>query len=44
MGAFEKVFTVEKELEQLVYEMEEEEKAGKPQSETLLLNYTGQAS
>jgi ATP-binding cassette, subfamily F, member 3 len=40
MGAFDKVLTVEKELEQLVAEMEEEEKAGKPQSETLLLNYT----
>jgi ATP-binding cassette subfamily F protein 3 len=40
MGAFDKVLAVEKELEQLVAEMEEEEKAGKPQSETLLLNYT----
>jgi ATP-binding cassette, subfamily F, member 3 len=40
MGAFDKVLSVEKELEQLVAEMEEEEKAGKPQSETLLLNYT----
>jgi ATP-binding cassette subfamily F protein 3 len=40
MGAFEKVLAVEKELEQLVAEMEEEEKAGKPQSESLLLNYT----
>jgi ATP-binding cassette subfamily F protein 3 len=40
MGAFDKVLTLEKELEQLVHEMEEEEKAGKPQSEQLLLNYT----
>jgi ATP-binding cassette subfamily F protein 3 len=40
MGAFDKVLAVEKELEQLVTEMEDEEKAGKPQSETLLLNYT----
>ncbi len=40
MGAFDKVLAVEKELEQLVAEMEAEEKAGKPQSETLLLNYT----
>ena len=40
LGAFDKVLAVEKELEQLVSEMEEEEKAGKPQSETLLLNYT----
>ncbi|HLA58624.1 MAG TPA: ATP-binding cassette domain-containing protein, partial [Puia sp.] len=40
MGAFDKVLAVEKELELLVAEMEEEEKAGKPQSETLLLNYT----
>src|ERR1700733_12707525 len=40
MGAFDKVLTVEKELEQLVAQMEEEEKTGKPQSETLLLNYT----
>jgi ATP-binding cassette subfamily F protein 3 len=40
MGAFDKVLAVEKELEQLVAAMEEEEKAGKPQSETLLLNYT----
>jgi ATP-binding cassette, subfamily F, member 3 len=40
MGAFDKVLAVEKELEQLVTEMEEEEKAGKPQSEALLLNYT----
>jgi ATP-binding cassette, subfamily F, member 3 len=40
MGAFDKVLAVEKELEQLVAQMEEEEKTGKPQSETLLLNYT----
>jgi ATP-binding cassette subfamily F protein 3 len=40
MGAFEKVLIVEKELEQLVHEMEVEEKAGKPQSEQLLNNYT----
>ncbi|HET7000372.1 MAG TPA: ABC-F family ATP-binding cassette domain-containing protein [Puia sp.] len=40
MGAFDKVLAVEKELEQLVTQMEEEEKAGKPQSETLLLSYT----
>jgi ATP-binding cassette, subfamily F, member 3 len=40
MGAFEKVLTLEKELEQLVHEMEAEEKAGKEQSELLLLNYT----
>lgn len=40
MGAFDKVLAVEKELEELVAEMEEEEKAGKPQSESLLLNYT----
>ncbi|HEX3078935.1 MAG TPA: ABC-F family ATP-binding cassette domain-containing protein [Puia sp.] len=40
MGAFDKVLAVEKELEQLVAQMEDEEKTGKPQSETLLLNYT----
>src|SRR5450432_277066 len=40
MGAFEKVLTVEKELELLVHEMEVEEKAGKPQSEQLLNTYT----
>jgi ATP-binding cassette, subfamily F, member 3 len=40
MGAFEKVLTVEKELEQLVHEMDAEEKAGKPQSEQLLNAYT----
>ena len=40
MGAFDKVLTLEKELEQLVHEMEAEEKAGKQQSEELLLNYT----
>jgi len=40
MGAFDKVLTVENELEQLVQEMELEEKAGKPQSEQLLNTYT----
>jgi ATP-binding cassette subfamily F protein 3 len=40
MGAFEKVLMVEKELEQLVQEMEAEENAGKPQSEQLLNSYT----
>jgi len=40
MWAFDKVLAVEKELEQLVAQMEDEEKTGKPQSETLLLNYT----
>ena len=40
MGAFDKVLALEKELEDLVHEMEAEEKAGKPQSEQLLLNYT----
>jgi ATP-binding cassette, subfamily F, member 3 len=40
MGAFDQVLTLEKELEQLVHEMEEEEKEGKPQSEQLLLTYT----
>ena len=38
MGAFDKVLTLEKELEDLVHEMEAEEKAGKPQSEQLI-NY-----
>ena len=32
MGAFDKVLTLERELEELVHEMEAEEKAGKPQS------------
>ena len=40
MGAFEKVLSLEMELEQLARDLEEEEKAGKPQSEQLLLNYT----
>jgi ATP-binding cassette subfamily F protein 3 len=40
LGAFDKVLAVEKELEELVAEMEKEEKAGKTQSETLLTNYT----
>ena len=40
MGAFDKVLALEKELEDLVHEMEAEEKAGKPQSEQLLSNYT----
>ncbi len=40
MGAFEKVLLVEKELEDLVRQMEEEEKAGKTQSEQLLNSYT----
>ena len=40
MGAFDKVLTLEKELEDLVKEMEAEEKAGKQQSEQLLLTYT----
>src|SRR5579863_218399 len=40
MGAFDKVLAVEKELELLVAQMEEEEKTGKPQSEILLMNYT----
>src|ERR1700754_1581786 len=35
LGAFDKVLAVEKELEQLVAQMEEEEKTGKPQSEIL---------
>jgi ATP-binding cassette, subfamily F, member 3 len=40
LGAFDQVLTLEKELESLVLEMEAEEKAGKQQSEQLLLNYT----
>ena len=40
MGAFDKVLNLEKELEQLAHEMEAEEKAGKEQSESLLLTYT----
>jgi ATP-binding cassette subfamily F protein 3 len=40
MGAFDKVLSLEKELEQLAHEMEAEEKAGKAQSESLLLTYT----
>src|SRR5450432_746729 len=40
LGAFDKVLTLEKELEDLVHQMEAEEKAGKQQSEQLLLNYT----
>src|SRR5258706_9848224 len=40
MGAFEQVLNLEKELENLVKEMEAEEKAGKQQSELLLVNYT----
>jgi ATP-binding cassette, subfamily F, member 3 len=40
MGAFDKVLTLEKELEELVHEMEQEEKAGKQQSEQLLNDYT----
>ena len=40
MGAFEKVLNLEKELELLAHEMEAEEKAGKTQSESLLLTYT----
>ena len=40
LGAFDKVLTLEKELEELVHAMEAEEKAGKQQSEQLLLNYT----
>jgi ATP-binding cassette subfamily F protein 3 len=40
MGAFDKVLTLEKELEELVHQMELEEKAGKQQSEQLLLHYT----
>jgi ATP-binding cassette subfamily F protein 3 len=40
LGAFDQVLSLEKELEDLVKEMEAEEKAGKQQSEQLLLNYT----
>jgi len=40
LGAFDKVLTLERELEELVHAMEAEEKAGKQQSEQLLLNYT----
>src|SRR5450755_477871 len=40
MGAFENILTLEKELEDLVAKMESDEKAGKPQSEELLLSYT----
>src|SRR5450631_3663748 len=40
MGAFDKILSLEKELEQLVHEMDLEEKAGKPQSEQLLNAYT----
>ncbi|HTB24733.1 MAG TPA: ABC-F family ATP-binding cassette domain-containing protein, partial [Puia sp.] len=40
MGAFDKVLNLEKELEELAHEMEAEEKAGKAQSESLLLTYT----
>jgi ATP-binding cassette, subfamily F, member 3 len=40
MGAFDKVLTLEKELEELVHQMEQEEKAGKQQSEQLLSTYT----
>ncbi len=40
MGAFDKVLNLEKELGQLAHEMEAEEKAGKAQSESLLLTYT----
>jgi ATP-binding cassette subfamily F protein 3 len=40
MGAFDKVLSLEKELEDLVHEMETEEKAGKQQSEQLLNAYT----
>ena len=40
MGAFEKVLNLESELERLVHVMEEEEKAGKKQSEQLLNEYT----
>src|SRR4030095_4218460 len=36
MGAFEKVLNLEMELEKLAQAMEEEERAGKPQSELLL--------
>ena len=44
MGAFEKVLTLEKELEELVQEMELEEKAGKQQSEQLLTHIYRQTS
>jgi ATP-binding cassette, subfamily F, member 3 len=40
MGAFEKVLNLEAELEKLVQLMEEDEKAGKKQSEQLLNDYT----
>jgi ATP-binding cassette subfamily F protein 3 len=40
MGAFENVLSVEQELDELAKELEAEEKAGKQQSEQLLLNYT----
>jgi ATP-binding cassette, subfamily F, member 3 len=40
MGAFDKVLTLEKELEELVHEMDKDEKQGKPQSEQLLSTYT----
>jgi len=40
MGAFENVLTLEKELEDLVARLEADEKAGKLQSEELLLSYT----
>jgi ATP-binding cassette subfamily F protein 3 len=40
MGAFEKVLALEKELEDLVHELETEEKSGKQQSEELLVRYT----
>src|SRR5450631_3710397 len=40
LGAFDQILSLEKELEDLVREMEAEEKAGKQQSEQLLLNYT----
>ncbi len=40
MGAFEKVLALEMELEQIVHRLEAEEKAGKEQSEQLLLEYT----
>ncbi|HEY4964817.1 MAG TPA: ATP-binding cassette domain-containing protein [Puia sp.] len=40
LGAFDQVLSLEKELEDLVKEMEAEEKAGKQQSEQLLTTYT----
>jgi ATP-binding cassette, subfamily F, member 3 len=40
MGAFDKVLTLEQELENLVHEMEKEEKEGRSQSEQLLTTYT----